>query len=675
MTLSVVALSWTASILPFSVQPVRADQLDASNPSSLSAEIEDDERLGEDGTTSPTFSEPELQAETPKADVAQIVDDVKIVGNRLVPTEQIASVVKTKPGDKFDKNQVMQDLQAINEMGYFDDKSLQVTPEVTSSGVLLKIRVVENAPVTQFSFDGNNVIPSAEISKLFADQLGKPQNLNQLSSSISQVEDMYHQKGYLLARVTDVKDDPDGSVSLKINEGIISGIEIKGNRKTKDFIVRNSIDLKPGSVYNEQQLSAGLKKLYANGYFQDIRRSLAPSATDPDKFTLTVEVDEKRTGAVGVGGGVDSAAGPFGSLSFSDANFRGKGQVLSFSGNMGAGLAGLANQGAGGQGVLPSARTFQAEVNFLEPHLKGTNTSMNVSGFGRNYASMVVDQSTQRSIGGSVSFGRQLRRNTNFNLGLMGERTTLADYASTFGADAVTQSMAARALQLGQASSQLGAEQLAASVRADQLKGGTFLTVNPSLSYDTRNAYIDATRGTYAKVSAGPSLGLSGSAFVKAGASVSKFVPLKGDDVTLALNGQAGAALGGLPQFAQYRLGGWNGVRGYGQFTDLGVGTNLLMATAEVRSKIPFLPKDSGITKFVDKHVKVALFADAGSVGGNRLSNDLLSRSPLAASVGVGLRIKVPMIGLMRLDYGIPLINSVLGGMTPRFTVGFGDKF
>jgi outer membrane protein assembly factor BamA len=300
---------------------------------------------------------------------------------------------------------------------------------------------------------------------------------------------------------------------------------------------------------------------------------------------------------------------------------------------------------------------------------------MNVSGFGRNYASMVIDQSTQRSLGGSVSFSRPLRRNTNFNLGFMGERTTLADYAAAAGADAVTQTMAARALEIGAASTQLGADQLAASVRANQLLGGTFFTVNPSITYDTRNAYIDATRGTYAKVSAGPSLGLSGTAFAKVGASVSKFIPLKGDDVTLATNFQAGAGIGGLPQFAQYRLGGWNGVRGYGQFTDLGVGSNLLMATAEVRSKIPFLPKDSGITKFVDKHVKIAMFADAGSVGGNRLTNDLLSRSPLGASVGVGLRIKVPMLGLMRLDYGIPLINSVLGGMTPRFTVGFGDKF
>lgn len=59
-------------------------------------------------------------------------------------------------------------------------ESLQVNPEMTSSGVLLKIRVTENAPITQFSIRGNDAISTEEITKLFSDQLGKPQNLNAL---------------------------------------------------------------------------------------------------------------------------------------------------------------------------------------------------------------------------------------------------------------------------------------------------------------------------------------------------------------------------------------------------------------------------------------------------------------------------------------------------------------
>lgn len=149
------------------------------------------------------------------------------------------------------------------------------------------------------------------------------------------VEQGYHERGFVLARVTDVKDDPDGSVELVINEGTIDNIEIVGNKKTKDFIIRNGIKTKAGAVYNEKQLTNDLKKMYANGYFQDIRRSLVPSATNPDKCTLKVEVNEKQTESVGLGGGVNYLAGPL-ATNFSDGNFRGRGQVLSFHSQVGS---------------------------------------------------------------------------------------------------------------------------------------------------------------------------------------------------------------------------------------------------------------------------------------------------------------------------------------------------
>src|SRR6185295_4082727 len=118
-------------------------------------------------------------------------------------------------------------------------------------------------------------LSNEDLAKLFSDQLGKPQNLTQLSQAIDKVEQTYHEKGFTLARVTDVKDDPGGSVHLQIDEGVINSVQIVGNKKTKDFIVRNAIKAKPGAVYNEKNLTADLRKLYANGYFQDIRRSLS----------------------------------------------------------------------------------------------------------------------------------------------------------------------------------------------------------------------------------------------------------------------------------------------------------------------------------------------------------------------------------------------------------------
>ncbi len=104
--------------------------------------------------------------DTPKQ-TSLTVDDVKIEGNRLVPSEDILGVVKTKRGDKFDRDVLLQDLKAINGMGYFDDRSLQALPEMSNGGVLLKIRVQENAPITQFSFEGNEALGSEDLSPHF----------------------------------------------------------------------------------------------------------------------------------------------------------------------------------------------------------------------------------------------------------------------------------------------------------------------------------------------------------------------------------------------------------------------------------------------------------------------------------------------------------------------------
>jgi outer membrane protein insertion porin family len=607
-----------------------------------------------------------------------VVDDVKIEGNRLIPTEEINSVVKTRKGDKYDQNQIMSDLKAIDSMGYFNKNTLQVNPEVTTSGqLLLKIRVEENAPVTQFAITGNRAISTEEISKLFTDQLGRPQNANVLANAITKVEDAYKEKGFALAHVADVKDDPDGSVELVINEGTIDNVVITGNQHTKDFVIRNTLKIKPGNVYNEKQLTNDLRKLYANGYFQDIRRSLVPSEKDPDKFTLKIEVDEKRSRSVNAGGGVDSLAGPFGSMGFSDNNFRGRGQVLSLTSQVGSGtLNGITNSvNNGGNNFLPTGRTYNAELSFIEPNLHGTDTSMSNTIFGRNMASMAISQSMQRTIGLTTNFSKPLGNHWTGNLGLTGESTNIKDVAGFYGDQSIITSMMDRAITTGMASNFAQGQQIAQQYRSQQLKGGVYASINPNISYDTRDHVVDATSGTNLRLSTTPTAGISG-AFLKAGASASKFVQV-GHDTTLAMNISGGTSFGSLPQFAQYRLGGYfgNGVRGFRSFSDLGTGSSMLMGTIELRKKL-HLKGDNVVSKVINNNVKFTTWFDYGQVMGNGNMNNLLTRTNLGASVGVGVRLKVPMIGMVRIDYGLPVINTLQNSkLTPRLTFGFGDKF
>ena len=605
------------------------------------------------------------------------VDDVKIEGNRLVETDDIMKVVKTKRGDKYDRDQVVQDLKAINGLGYFDDRSLRVDPQLTHGGVLLKIRVQENAPVSQFSFQGNHVVGTEEIHKIFADQLEKPQNLNQLTAAIDKVEAAYHEKGFVLARVTDVKDDPDGSIALTINEGVIDEIQVTGNKKTKDFIVKHQIKIKAGQVYNEKNLTNDLRQLYANGYFQDIRRSLAPSTKDPDKYTLKVEVEEKRTGSISAGGGIDSVYGPFGTLGFSDGNFRGRGQVLSFQSQIGSGMFGnVTNQlNNAGSNFVSTQRTWQAQADWIEPHLKGTDTSMGVSAYGRNMNSFLIDQSQQQTIGGSVNFSKPVTHNLSANLGFSAEDTILKNVANYVSTGELIDQMATRSIQQGYvaAGNVSGAQTFATNVRNNMMKGGAYLSINPSLVYDTRDSKTMPTTGMLARVTASPSVGLGG-AFMKAGLNVSKYVPVT-KETTFATNFQAGTSAGNVPGFAQYSLGGFNGIRGYRQFTDLGLGSNMLMARAELRHSLPLPKTDNKIVNALHKNVKVALFSDWGEVSGSNTYNNLLARNNTAASAGISLRMSLPMVGSVRIDYGYPLLSTLLGSRTPRITFGFGDKF
>jgi outer membrane protein insertion porin family len=298
---------------------------------------------------------------------------------------------------------------------------------------------------------------------------------------------------------------------------------------------------------------------------------------------------------------------------------------------------------------------------------------MTVSTYARDLNSMIIQYAQQQTIGAGVTFSHKLGKHWSANLGITAENVHVFDVGTMLNNTTSLGLLTLRALQMGTASNVTQAEQIANSIRHQQLQGGTYLTVNPSIAYDTRDRPVDPTRGTYARFTTSPSLGLASASFAKLGASVSKFVPVT-KNTTFAVNLQGGTSLGSMPQFAQYRLGGWNGLPGYRQFTDLGTGSSLMMATAEYRFPVPFLPRD-GMAGKISKNVKMTLFAAAGGVGGNNTIDSYYQQATLGASVGVGLRINVPMLGLVRINYGMPLISSALGKLTPRVTFGFGDQF
>lgn len=573
------------------------------------------------------------------------INKVQIEGNKLINADKIKSSMLIRPGSLYSKTNLKEDLRRIYDMGYFTEK-IKAVPIATNDGIVLRIVVQENAPVTGVHIEGNSLIDDNELQKIFADQTGLPQNIGQLNESIEKVEKLYADKGYVLARVTSIEDDPDGVINLKINEGQIDKVQFVGNRKTKDFVIKRMMLSKEGDVYNEKVLAEDLKRIYNTQGFSDVRRVLTASPEHPDKYNLTVEVDEKRTGSISLGGGLDTASGLFGSLGYNDPNFLGRGQNVNSVFAVGTGVIGRDKD------TIASSRTFQFDVGWSDPSFMNSANSLSVNAYGRDFASFNVPLGVERRMGAEIAWGAPLLnyRNTSIGVSLRGENVGLRDFASD---------------------EDLRKFGISKDERHDEMKGGTFVSLSPTLAFDTRNNRMNPTSGWLNTVSLTGAYGLGGGSYGALSANLRKYVKIR-DGLTLALNAQGGHSfLGDIPEYNMFRLGGAYSVRGF-QEGGLGIGSGYLMSSAELRGKVPMIGKMKNIP--VLNTLTAAGFVDAGSLMGESHYNSIFDRPGFGLSTGLGIRLNMPGVGPIRIDYAIPIAGGK-GDYIRHWNFGVGEKF
>ena len=579
-------------------------------------------------------------------DQALTISKVTIEGNKLIDTKQIKNAMAMQSGSLYSKRNLQKDLHRIYELGYFTE-TIKAVPVATDTGIHLRIHVQETAPVTGVNIKGNTILDDQALQAIFSRQAGLPQNIGQLNESIAQIEKRYAEKGYILARVKNISDDPDGMINLDINEGKISTIRYIGNRKTRDFVVKRMMATQPGDIYNEKKLTDDMKRIFSTQSFSDVRRVLTVSPKDPEKYDLTIELDEKKTGAISVGGGVDTGTGLFGSLGYNDPNFLGRGQMFSSMASVGTGIIGRGDS-------LADARTYQFDVSWSNPSLNETDNALSVNAYGRDMSSVNVPLGIERRIGTGVTWSRPIKsiKNTAFSLALGGERVSLRE---------------------GGNSSDLTELGILSGSRSGQLDGGTFATLSPTIAYDSRNNRFNPTKGMLNTVSMAGAYGISGGSYGTVSTNLRKYVKLhKG--ITLALNAQAGSnMLGDLPEFNMFRVGGTYSVRGFRE-GGLGIGNGFMMGSAEIRTKMPLF----GPLKRVPflETLSTAFFVDAGKVldQANLLTSKDYAQDGFGASAGLGFRINIPGVGPIRVDYAVP----VAGGNSRyyrKFNFGIGQKF
>ncbi len=579
----------------------------------------------------------------------RVIKNIEFVGNNIIDQSLILQQMKLQVGDNYSRELVQRDLKAIYEMGYFTEKMKAIPINNADGSVTLKIVLVENAPVTDFTIEGNTVISTDEILSYLMPMKGKPQNIGELNDAISKIQDCYSSKGYILARIDSVSDDPDGTVNISIKEGTINRILISGNEKTKDYVIERNVLTEPGQVYNENLLKEDLVRLYATQAFKDVTREIEPT-DDPDKYDITINIEEQRTASISVGGGIDSVTGVFGSVGIADNNFMGRNERISLNGIAGTGV--ILNDSS-----IKRRMNLQAELSYFKPYFYNADTSLMSKIFYRDFGSYQVPLAIERRIGAEATVAHRMKYNKHvtgtFSLGLEnidvseGDKNKITSLYSRYN--------------------------IPISERAKQLDGGLFLSLSPALLYDTRDSATVTRKGTMASLRFDEELGVLDfeKTHGKLTGMVKQYIPV-GKKSSLSFTAKGGGKIHGdnMPEVMAYRLGGPYTIRGF-KMSGVGTGDAFIMGSAEFATPIPFL--DRTRINFLN-NLRFTVWADAGKIFNPSITDKIYDRPLYAVSAGVGLKLYVPGMGPLSIDYGIPLTNpGSNGNKNGYFTFGVGD--
>ena len=577
------------------------------------------------------------------------IKNIEFVGNNVIDKSLILEQMKLQAGDNYSRELVQRDLKAIYEMGYFTENMRAVPVNNSDGTITLKIVLVENAPVTDFTIEGNTVISTDEILSYLLPMKGKPQNISDLNSAIAKIQDCYSSKGYILARIDSVSDDPDGTVNISIKEGTINRILISGNEKTKDYVIERNVLTEPGQVYNENLLKEDLVRLYATQAFKDVTREIEPT-DDPDKYDITINIEEQRTASISVGGGIDSVTGVFGSVGIADNNFMGRNERISLNGIAGTGV--ILNDSS-----IKRRMNLQAELSYFKPYFYNADTSLMSKIFYRDFGSYQVPLAIERRIGAEATVAHRMKFNKHvtgtFSLGLENIDVSEGD--------------------AGKIASLYSRYNIPISERARQLDGGLFLSLSPALLYDTRDSATVTRKGTMASLRFDEEFGVLDfdKTHGKLTGMVKQYVPI-GKKSSLSFTAKGGGKIHGdnMPEVMAYRLGGPYTIRGF-KMSGVGTGDAFIMGSAEFATPIPFL--DRTRINFLN-NLRFTVWADAGKIFNPSITDKIYDRPLYAVSAGVGLKLYVPGMGPLSIDYGIPLTNpGSNGNNNGYFTFGVGD--
>ena len=554
------------------------------------------------------------------------IKEVLIAGAAKISESSLKKVINTKryktltswltSSGIFKEVEAQNDVDRIRDYyldrGYVQAQVSGPEIEIIEGGqwmrLIFNVTEGEQFRIRKIDFKGNDIFTKDDIESRTRLRKGMIFSRKTLREDIGLITDMYGEKGYAFANVfPDIRPDDstreiDITFSIEKGEKItVRRINISGNEKTRDKVIRREVRISEQSYLNTSALKRSFQRINNLNYFENVE--IVPDTVSKDMVDLNVRVREKPTGAFSMGGGYSSVYGVVGMLDVTEGNLFGRGELLKVKGEFG------------------ELRTSY-DVTFKEPYFMDKPTSVTVNLFDtvRSFDTYEVN-----SRGGNVGVGRSLGEFWSGGI--------------TYGIQNITVS--------GDPPS---------GVDEGTTTTGSLIT---SVTRDTRDNYWDPRSGNKNNLSveyADEFLG-GDNIFVKYILDTTWYYPMM-FDTAIMLHGRYGEGRGfkgdDLPANEKFYVGGIYTVRGfdYGRATtpstidgDPVLG-DLLGADKELIFNIEYI-----IPLVKDARINGVLFYDAGSGFGE---DDSIAMSDLRTSVGGGFRWFSP-IGPLRLEWGYNL--------------------
>ncbi|MCL6708035.1 outer membrane protein assembly factor BamA [Pseudomonas sp. R2.Fl] len=579
------------------------------------------------------------------------IKSINFVGNQAYSDGRLSAVLQTKESgilsfltrkDVYNADKLRADEEALRQFyynhGYADFRviSSDATLDEASNEYTVTITVEEGERyrfgdiAVESTVEG---VDPAELERLLETRSGNIYNASDIQKSMEAISRRVSSQGYPFARIV-----PRGDRNFETNtigvtylvdqgeRAYVERIEIRGNTRTRDYVIRREFDISEGDAFNQEVISRAKRRLEALGYFTTVNISTAPGSA-ADRVVIVVDVEDQPTGSFGIGAGYSVDDGVVLEASVEEKNFLGRGQFIRIA--VGGGL--------------DDARSYS--FSFTEPYFLGYRLAAGFDLFRRSTGSYDYYDYEEQGVTFRVTAPITEDLATTF-------RYTYKELEYTndgaFGADGVPGN----------------ADDNVSSPYADLIDGSPYKQsiLGHTLVYNTVDDRTNPHEGIYASFTH-EYAGLGGdSEFYKIYGKVRYYHTLSDEfDLVGSVSAGAGHVVGtgdNLNIFDQFTIGGKD-IRGFendgiGPRLDgdaLG-GTTYFTASAEATFPLPILPQDLGI--------RGTVFADAGTLYGNDVANTAGAEGTdmsWRASVGAGI-VWLSPFGPLRFDYAVPVLKE-----------------